>query len=144
MPYSIRYQREAKAELVLAQETYGAAFRDETTTWLQEVAAAAERRNYPPTLNSADLAETLEAVLGAPSEAWPSAWRRWVKAGIREKLQALLILVRKRCPPWETRVAERTFSVVDAFTAEVMAFFDVDHVHKTVTFRLFHGLPGQG
>ncbi|HEY7425425.1 MAG TPA: hypothetical protein VH682_14435 [Gemmataceae bacterium] len=144
MAYFIKYERNAKAELTSAQDCYGGQFRVETNAWLQEIAAAAERRDYAASLNSVDLVDILKTVLDSPRRSWPYSWRRWVKAPIRQKFQATLILIHKRCPPWEIRVSERSFTVIDAFSAEVTAVFEVDHVQKRVIFRMFHGLPGQG
>lgn len=144
MAYLIKYERNAKAELTSAQDCYGGQFREATNTWLREIAVAAECRDYEVSLSSADLADILETVLNSPRWLWPHSWRRWVKASIRQRFRATLVLIRKRCPPWEIRVSERRFTVIDAFSAEVTAVFEVDHVQKRVIFRMFHGLPGQG
>ena len=61
-----------------------------------------------------------------------SSWRRWLDASILEKLKAILVLLRKRCPPWEFRASVQTFLVLDTFLSEI----NVERRHFTRENRL--------
>jgi hypothetical protein len=141
MAYRVKYHREAKSSLDAAQHDYGPTFRQETNAWLSELVSEAERGNHSL---SVDAKELLEAAADADPQSLRRSWKRWLSAPALDKLRALLVIVRKRCPPWELRAAPRLFSVVDSFSCEIVAFYEIDHVEGRVIFRHFDGLPGQG
>ncbi len=107
MPYGIVFQRDTKAELQEAQNTYGGAFREETNAWLVSPAASAEQPDSPL---SVDLAELIAEAAESDLRSWPRAWRRWMQVPLREKFRALLTLVKQRCrPKWKSPSSSTSF-----------------------------------
>lgn len=141
MGYDIKFQREAKAELDSSCEVYGPGFRLEILTWLSEIAAAVERKDYSLDV---DVLEAAKGFLGGSPSSIRHSLNRWAEASYGAKLRAFITLLTKRCPPWELRAAEKRFIVIDTFPADVLAYYEIDHTKKVVVFRMFHGLPGQG
>jgi hypothetical protein len=142
MAYHVRYRSRAKAELNDACEVYGATFNAQVHEWLEYLASEAEKRQY---FSSVDIQELIALIADNPKVAkkLTSSWQRWLQAPFPEKLLALLVLVRNRCPPWEFRGSFQTFTVIDTFTSEVHALYEVDHVNHQIIIALFTGLPGQ-
>jgi hypothetical protein len=138
--YSIVYERRAKMELEDAKETYGGTFREEVDRWQTDLVRDAENRVYSVSI---DAAAMMEAAVQSRPSSWRLSWKRWLSAPLIKKIQAILLVVGKRCPPWEFRASAMRFTVVNAFDCEVVAFYEVDHVARRVIFRLFDGLPGQ-
>ena len=62
MPYSVLFQRHAKAELTEAQDTYGGTFREDTNAWLAALASAAERSDHSLSVDFAELLDLEQAL----------------------------------------------------------------------------------
>jgi hypothetical protein len=142
MPYATRYRERAKRELEHFTGPYDEEFRQALHSWLNQLAAEAQGKNYSLSIDALDLLNAVEE--GADPGDWPGAWKRWKEASWRDKLRALLVILRKRRPPWEFRGAVQTFPVLSgAFHCEVHALYEVAHVDRQVIFTKFTGLPGQ-
>jgi hypothetical protein len=142
MAYSIRFRSRAKDELEESCDIYGGTFRGQVLDWLAQLAEEAEHRQ---SFSSIDLQELLNTIADDPAEIkqLTSSWGRWLQAPFMDKLKAILVVLRKRCPPWEFRASLQTFTVIDTFTSEVHVLYEVDHVHRQVILTKFTGLPGQ-
>ena len=142
MSYRIRFRARAKADLQIAKQ-YSTQFSDDLDAWLTEIAASCQRRDSS---NSIDLIELLDHGTKAieHSTAWEKAWKRWWSAAPFEKLKALVVFLRKRCPPWELRATSKWFTgILGAFDCDVCAYYEVNHVAGEVVFATFTGLPGE-
>jgi hypothetical protein len=143
MPYDIRYQRDAKADLDSALGTYGADFQADMMGWLAQLAKEAEAKEHTLSLDFEQVLGTLEQVASSTTGSWQHSWRRFKGATWATRARAILALVRLRKPPWELRASRHWFHVLGSFNAEVFVYFEVDHVNKRIIVRLFDGLPGQ-
>lgn len=142
MCYRIRFRRRAMDELCCAR-AYGETFSAALDEWVADIAADTSQRD---TSRSFDVLTLFEDVLNAAANPtpWKAAWMTWCQATPLEKIQALVILLRRRCPPWELRVTSRWFrGVLGVLDCEVHAYYEVNHVKQEVVFTKFDGLPGE-
>ena len=142
MSYRIRFRARAKQELLIAKQ-YGVEFSEELDSWLADIAEACHRRDSSISI---DLIELLDEGTQAVenSSAWKQAWKRWRNAAPVEKLKALVVFLKKRCPPWELRATSKWFTgILGVFDCDIHAYFEVNHVAGEVVFTMFTGLPGE-
>jgi hypothetical protein len=106
-------------------------------TWLREIAISAEQRD---TSKSIDVEETLTAVTDLAQ--WRFSWRRFLEANGKQKVAALLSVIKNRQPPWQFRMHAACLTFLNgAFRREVHAYYEVDHSSRVVVFTKFDGLP---
>lgn len=138
MAYLIRYLRRAREEADHLRTTYGQEFAKAFDRWLVFLAHSAENG-----LDAASI-DVLEVLEQIPEEGddslpnqWKYAWGRFKNASGLEMLRALLIVLKKRCPPWEFRMTSNWFSLLDCIAVEIQAYYVIDRPNKRVIFQLF-------
>ncbi|OHB66456.1 MAG: hypothetical protein A2V70_02660 [Planctomycetes bacterium RBG_13_63_9] len=124
MTYAIRYLRRAREEADAWRTTYGQGFVQAFDQWLVSLAEAAEDGSET---TSVDALEILEQAMGEEDQPvtsqWEYSWDRFKSAGGPEKLLALLVLLRKRCPPWEFRMSSNWFALLDCIAVEIQGYY---------------------
>lgn len=132
---SIRFRRQAKEEANHLKVSYGQNFVREFDAWLALLAEAAENRDES---YSADGLELLRR-LGNPEalNQWSYSWSQLRKATLRKQVEAAIVAVMKRCPPWEFRFASRWFTLLDVISHELQVYFSVDHASGMIVFEKF-------
>ena len=136
MAYAIRYLRRAREEADHLRATYGQGFARDFGQWLVFLADAAERASDAA---SVDALEILEQAAGDEpgSSPWKYSWETFKKANGLERLRALLVVLRKRCPPWEFRMSCNWFSLLDCIAVEIQTYYLIDRANMRVIFHLF-------
>ncbi|MDA1052998.1 MAG: hypothetical protein O3C40_21300 [Planctomycetota bacterium] len=140
MAYRLCFYKRARRELDECCQTYGDNLRTELWNWLRDIATAADTGSE---IGSVDIIDLLDEGLSQDASQWSQALKRWWNATPVEKIKATLVLLRKRCPPWQARFTVRWITVLGQFPCEIHAHYIVDHVNKQVILTLFDGLPGQ-
>jgi hypothetical protein len=107
---------------------------------MAQLGSAVERRDNSISI---DLGYLLDVVTNPQPGAWSLSVRKWLRAPVREKVQALFAAIRKRCPPWEMRVSIASFSFLGVNSWEVHVYYEVDHAEGQVIVTRYDGLPGQ-
>ena len=114
------------------------AIAEELRNWQERLAAEAEAGIATDSLDMleaiGELIERGASIVGEHSElgSWRFSWERFKKAPLVEKILALWTVVRRRCPPWEFRMAVRGFVLLGAIQYEVITRFVIDRPHKLV------------
>lgn len=145
MSYRVRFRRSAKAELRSCCEVY-TCMVEPLSQWLDELAGDAAGGDH-------EVSVSIEALLsglvetGDQSPLTLSAWQlfreRFTRLGLVGKIKALLVLLRRRRPPWEVRAAVRVFQVLGTFHSEVAVVYEVNHPDRELVVTKWEGLPGQ-
>jgi hypothetical protein len=143
MSYNRKFVDKTKEEMEECLNVYGHTFREEVYAWLDRIVGAAEQKDKG-SVSTLDFGELLEAAANTKPKNWQLSWKRWLTSPLQEKAKAVWHVIRNRKPPWELRSAARWFVLLGSIPAEIVAFYEVDHLKKIVIFRYFEGLPGQG
>jgi len=142
MLYRTRFRRRAKEELKRAKR-YSSDFSDDLDQWLADIANSSTEQ---VTSDSIDLLQLLDegAELAENPSRWKYLWKKWWASTPIKKVEALIIVIRKRCPPWHIRATSRWFcGILGAFDCEVHACYEVNHIDREIVFTKFIGLPGE-
>ena len=124
--------------MVFLLETYGAEFREEFNGWLQGLAAEAEKGDWKTSIDAFELMEELLKSDGSPLKdiVSKSTWDRFYTLSTIGKLRALLVIIKKRCPPWSFRAANNWLPALSAFEIELTVYYMVDHLEKRLVVYL--------
>lgn len=73
---------------------------------------------------------------------------RWLTAGTREKVLAVLVILRDRVTPWEFRMAMQVFLIPNTTSSippdspgVVSVYYEVDRVNRRIIVTMFPELP---
>ena len=135
MAYDIKYRKRAKNEVNYLRSTYGQNFSDELDRRLQVLAEAAEKMDYSQSIGGLESLLQLDE-LPPTSSAWGYSLRRFRESGFRDRLHALVVILRKKCPPWEFRFASYVLPLLDRIPCEVQFFYEIDHVERRLIFTV--------
>jgi len=139
--FRIVYDPGAKRELSYFGVTYS--IGDELQRWQEQLAAEAEAGIDTGSLDMTDVLDELinrgATILGEKAEvsSWQLSWERFKEAPLPQKLQALWVVVRRRCPPWELRMAIEGFYLLGAIPYDVVTWYAVDRIKRQVKFLKF-------
>jgi len=135
--YVIRYLRRAREEADHWRATYGQSLAKAFNRWIVLLANAAEEVSE---VASVDALEILERAMREGDQPVPSQWKySWEKlrnANRLEMLRALLVVLKKRCPPWEFRMSSNWFSLLDSIAVEIQTYYVVDRPNRRIIFHL--------
>lgn len=134
MAYHRKYVVSARAEYDWLTRNYGGDFSRELDLWLDGLIQDAEHRDWSTSL---DATEILEELLGdgtRPETTLQRNLRRLRSATVMERLRAILVVVRRRCPPWQFRTASRWFVLLGSIPVEIEVYYEVNHVDGRVIF----------
>jgi len=137
--YSIRFFRRARAELDRCCEDYPT-FGQEILAWIRRIAAAEEAGDGSASI---DIVDVVEEGLKDGGVGWKYAWRKWWEASPLDKIRAAYVAFKKRCPPWQLRLAVDWLLLLERMSFEVHIIYVADHVNKRIIITKFDGLPGQ-
>jgi hypothetical protein len=101
MPYAVRHRSMARRELEECRDDYSE-FVAEIDEWVLGLAKAAERRDESISLSIETL---LDTVISSEGDAWKRSARKWLDARTKEKIMALLTVIKKRSAPWQLKVS---------------------------------------
>ena len=146
MAFVVRYRRHARERLNACAAQIGPTFLAAVEAWLQELADEAEQKSDS---RSSDAKEFLNRHSGNAEGIVPkTGLDRWLAEGIGEKISAVLVLLLKRCPPWEFRMAMEVFLIPNTVSeipssspAVASAFYEVDRVEQRIVVTIFPDLP---
>jgi len=124
--YAVHYRKSAYAERRKLCGVYGSRTCDRLRSWLNQLAAEAASRRSKVSVE-VDPEEWIHSI-----ESLKSNWARWWEAGVREKVKALLHIIKNRTPPWEFRHAQHELRLLDNVTDTIDAWYEVDHAGKRV------------
>ena len=135
-------ERDAEEKLEAAQEMYGSSFSAEINAWLADLVSTVAHSNDT---QSVELTELLENLIATDARPWRASLSRWTGLPVRDKLRALLTVIKRHRPPWEIRVAARRLTLLGGLDTEVVVYFAVDHATRQVTVLGFEepGLSGE-
>ena len=125
-PYAVQYRKSAYAE----RRSFTAFTAPEPVTacvWAQppcRAEAAAREGKISVEVDPEEWIRTIENL--------KSNWARWWETGVREKVHALLHVIKNRTPPWEFRYAQHELRLLDNVTDTIDAWYEVDHAGKRV------------
>jgi hypothetical protein len=138
--YQVKYQRNAARERDWLCHTYGDSFRHGYSAWLTELSEdLAQGRDDA----HFDLQEVLDAIEKENLSNWHRSYKRFLEAGYRDKLRALLAVLRNRRPPWQLRGAARVIMGLDGLVLiNVNLVLDVSDTDGLLVIRqvLHHAL----
>lgn len=136
MAYRIRYKKRAREEADHLRETYGPEFAAEFDKWQRFLAEAAEQGTDDGSVDAFEFLHDLQDQ-EKPSSQWDYSWEQFRKADGYAKLQALVAVLKERCPPWEFRMSSNWFKLLDFIPHEVQAYYAIDRPQSCVIFHLF-------
>lgn len=136
MAYAIRYLRRAREEADHLRATYGQGFAQDFGQWLVFLAGAAEDASEAVSI---DALEVLEQAAGDEpvSSQWKYSWDKFKNTNGWEMLRALLVVLKKRCPPWEFRMSSNWFTLLDCIAVEIQTYYVIDRPNNRIIFHLF-------
>ena len=102
MAYDIKYRTGAKKDANYLRSTYGQNFSDELDRRLQSLADAAEKKDDSQSIDGLEALSRLDELQSASSQ-WGYSLRKLRESDTPTRLRALLVVLRKKCPPWEFR-----------------------------------------
>ena len=138
MAYAIRYLRRAREEANHWRETYGQGFTQAFNRWLALLAEAAEEGGEVASVDALEIFERAMREEDQPvASQWRYSWERFRNANGLEMLRALLVVLRKRCPPWEFRMSSNWFSLLDHIPVEIQTYYVIDRPNRRIIFHLF-------
>lgn len=141
MSFKIVYDPDAKNEVIYFGTTYS--IRDELQRWQEQLAAEAAAGVDSASLNLTELLDELidrgTTILDEKSEvsSWKLSWERFKKVPLARKLQAVWVVVRRRRPPWELRMAVEGFYLLGTIPHDLIALYAVDRTKRQVKFLKF-------
>jgi hypothetical protein len=129
----------ARRELEECRDDYSE-FVAEIDEWVLGLAKAAERGDESISLNIETL---LDTVISSEADAWKRSARKWLDARTKEKIMALLAVIRKRSAPWQFKVSRASLMFLSHKAWQVHIYYEVDHVKSQIVITKYDGLPGQ-
>ena len=137
MPYRIRYSTSAKEE-ANHLASYGVDFQQEFGDWLKHLAEEAEVKKYNASVDAWEFFESLMSAESSPCKEvmTQSTWEMFKGLPFVGKAKALIVLIKKRCPPWQFRAATNWITALGMFEMEVALYYMVDHVEKQIVIYL--------
>jgi hypothetical protein len=133
-PYTVKHHKDAARERDWLFSTYGESFRTAYNDWMDEIARWAA-------INKEDGWFDLDQMLACLLEEgelpnWARSLKRFRQAGVREKLRALVAMVKKRRPPWRLKAASRPIpGLDDQLLIDVGIIFDINDVDRLIVVR---------
>jgi len=141
MAYAVRYQRDAGAERDYLKETYGQSFREAYDLWVISIATrAAENDKFE---DAGDLPTVLDDALNDNRLAdWKQSWQVFRSAGFRDKIKAVLSVLRKRKPPLRSLILENHGlpGLDGVLSLAVRLYFEIDDVNARILVRVVEHL----
>ena len=120
------------------RDTYGQDFAKEFDGWLAFLASAVEDASESTSADALKILEEVARERTQPvSSPWSYSWGRFWKANGLEMLRALLVVLSKRCPPWEFRISNNWFTLLGFIRVEIQAYYMIDRLNKRIIFNLF-------
>lgn len=141
MAYSVRYQRAAGAERDYLKDTYGQSFREAYDQWVILIATRAAANDKFE--DAGDLPAVLDDALDHNKLAdWKQSWQEFRSAGFRDKIKAVLSVLRRRRPPLRTLIMEnQKLPGLDGYlTLSVRLYLEIDDVNQRIIVRLVEHL----
>jgi hypothetical protein len=123
-PYVVQYRQSAYTERLKLCDVYGLRACDRLRSWLDALAAeaAARQGKLSTEVNPEEWLRSIESL--------KTNWEKWWGAGPREKVNAILHVIKTRTPPWEFRHAQYELRLLDSVTDDIEAWYEVDHASK--------------
>ena len=135
MAYDIKYRTGAKKDANYLRSTYGQNFSDELDRRLQLLAEAAEKKDDSQSIDGLEALSQLDEI-PTDSSQWRYSLRKLRESDYPTRLRAIVVLLRKKCPPWEFRFSSHMMKLLDRISHEVQFYYEIDHVDRRVIFTV--------
>jgi hypothetical protein len=147
--YEVLHQREAAKERDWLIGTYGNSFAAAYRGWMDSLAraAAGEKAGGPPAddvhAEGVDLEKMFEEIAETDPKDWRDSWRNFLSQRLVDKIKVFLTVLKRRRPPWQTRIASRALGGLDGHcSVEVDIVYEINDPELLLVVRMVSGPQG--
>ena len=132
--YTVKHHRDAAKERDWLFATYGESLREGYNNWMKELQDNAGAKQLADW--TVDLEVAFDDLQKQRLPDWARSFKRFQQAGFREKLRALLSVVKNRRPPWQLKAASRPIPGLDGvILISVGIVFDINDIERIIAVR---------